>query len=214
LDQHPHVVLLGDSILDNAAYTRGRPDVVSQLRRMLPDGWRATLCAVDGASTAGLRGQLELVPRDATHLVISIGGNDALQNCDLLTLPVTTSGQTLRAFAARVNRFERDYRAAIARAVALGRRTLVCTVYNGALPPEDAVVARVALAMFNDVILRTAIDLGLTAVELRSICTERADYANPIEPSEQGGSKIAAAIARAIGAIPDGAMAAQIWGAR
>ena len=54
-------------------------------------------------STAGLRGQLELVPRDATHLVISIGGNDALQNSDLLTLPVTTSGQTLRAFAARVN---------------------------------------------------------------------------------------------------------------
>ena len=50
-------------------------------------------------------------------------------------------------------------------------------------------------------------------MELRSICTERADYANPIEPSEQGGSKIAAAIARAIGAIPNGATAAQIWGA-
>jgi hypothetical protein len=28
----PHLILLGDSILDNAAYTEGGPDVVTQLR--------------------------------------------------------------------------------------------------------------------------------------------------------------------------------------
>ena len=39
----PHVVLLGDSIFDNAAYTNGGPDVVTQLRELLPAGWHATL---------------------------------------------------------------------------------------------------------------------------------------------------------------------------
>ena len=46
-----HVVLLGDSIFDNAAYVAGGPDVVEQLRERLPAGSQATLCAVDGAVT-------------------------------------------------------------------------------------------------------------------------------------------------------------------
>ncbi|MGZ8470667.1 MAG: SGNH/GDSL hydrolase family protein, partial [Gemmatirosa sp.] len=31
-----HLVLLGDSIFDNAAYVRGGPDVVAQVRARLP----------------------------------------------------------------------------------------------------------------------------------------------------------------------------------
>ena len=42
------VVLLGDSIFDNGAYTSGGPDVITQLRALIPKGWRATLLAVDG----------------------------------------------------------------------------------------------------------------------------------------------------------------------
>jgi hypothetical protein len=45
----PHVVLLGDSIFDNGAYVPGDPDVVTQLRGILPDGWKASLWAIDGA---------------------------------------------------------------------------------------------------------------------------------------------------------------------
>ncbi|MDP9348722.1 MAG: SGNH/GDSL hydrolase family protein, partial [Gemmatimonadota bacterium] len=58
----PHVVLLGDSIFDNAAYTRGGPDVIAQLRGAVPEGWRATLRAVDGAVLANVPGQLGRVP--------------------------------------------------------------------------------------------------------------------------------------------------------
>ena len=46
----PHVVLVGDSILDNGSYTRGGPDVVSQVRALLPSGWKATLVALDGST--------------------------------------------------------------------------------------------------------------------------------------------------------------------
>jgi len=38
----PHIVLLGDSIFDNAGYVAGGPDVVRQLRDIQPSGWRAT----------------------------------------------------------------------------------------------------------------------------------------------------------------------------
>src|SRR5689334_2118739 len=43
-----HVVLIGDSVFDKGAYVAGGPDVVRQLRGVLPGGWRATLTAVDG----------------------------------------------------------------------------------------------------------------------------------------------------------------------
>lgn len=206
-----HVVLLGDSILDNGAYTSGEPEVVAHLRRLLPGGWQATLCAVDGATTAGLESQLRRVPADASHLVISVGGNDALQNIELLSMPVSSSTEALEAFAARAGMFERAYRAAIQRALALGRRTTVCTIYNGALDVELAAAARMGIALFNDAILRTAADLRVDAVELRSICTEAADYANPIEPSGRGGLKIARAIALAIGAIDAPTAPGRLW---
>jgi hypothetical protein len=209
-----HIVLLGDSIFDNATYTSGAPDVVTHLRRLLPRDWKATLCAVDGATILGLAAQLAHMPTDASHLVISIGGNDALQNSDLLSLRVSSSAQAFEIFADRITTFERAYRTAIAEVVRLRRHTAICTVYNGALEPERTTVARVGLALFNDVILRTAVDLRLDALELRSICTEPADYANPIEPSGQGGLKIARAISRLVGATDIAAAPpARVWGA-
>ena len=72
-----HVVLLGDSIFDNASYVPGGPDVTQHLRRALP-GWRVTLLAVDGAVVDDVARQLQALPADATHLVVSAGGNDAL----------------------------------------------------------------------------------------------------------------------------------------
>jgi hypothetical protein len=62
----PHVVLLGDSIFDNAAYVAGGPDVVRQLREILPSGWRASLNARDGAVIADLPQQVQSLPTDAT----------------------------------------------------------------------------------------------------------------------------------------------------
>jgi len=207
-----HVVLLGDSIFDNAAYTRGAPDVVTHLRTLLPPGWQATLRAVDGATTSQLAAQLARVPPDATHLVISIGGNDALHNIDLLSTRVSSAAQALEAFASRLAPFERAYRAAIRAALALRRYTAVCTVYNGALEPDQAEAARLGLALFNDVILRAAVDFQVDALELRSICTEPADYANPIEPSGQGGLKIAKAVTYLVGAVTNATGPARIWG--
>jgi hypothetical protein len=52
-----------------------------------------------------------------------------------------------------------------------------------------------ALTIINDVIIREAVRLGLPLLDLRIICDEDADFANPIEPSSHGGWKMAGAIA-------------------
>jgi hypothetical protein len=57
-----HVVLLGDSVFDNAAYVGGGPDVVTQLRQRLPHEWRASLLAVDGSLIGGIAQQLARLP--------------------------------------------------------------------------------------------------------------------------------------------------------
>src|SRR5947207_13405696 len=47
-----HVVLLGDSIFDNKRYVDKGPAVIDQLREALPEGWKATLLAIDGSIAA------------------------------------------------------------------------------------------------------------------------------------------------------------------
>src|SRR5512138_855487 len=124
----PCIALLGDSIFDNAVYTGGEPDVVSHLRALLPAGWRATLHAVDGSTAADVARQLARVSDEDTHLVLSVGGNDALLNSDLLNLPVESTAEALGLFGARVAAFRASYVAALERVRALARPTTVCTI--------------------------------------------------------------------------------------
>lgn len=195
----PHIILLGDSIFDNAAYVRGGPDVVTHLRGRLPDGWQATLEAVDGATTEDMPRQYGRVPDDATHLVLSIGGNDALMNIDILDRRASSSAEVLGMLADVRDAFGGRYGEVLHE---LRRHKLpltVCTIYEGHFPDQRMQrLARTALTVFNDVILRCAIRSGLPVIDLRLVCNEPADYANPIEPSVQGGAKIADAIVRAV----------------
>ena len=194
----PHVILLGDSIFDNAAYVRGGPAVADHLARALPADWRVTLAAVDGAVIDDVRRQLTRLPEGASHLVVSAGGNDALGHADLLDRPARSSAETLDALAAAADAFEARYRRMLAALGGTALPTTVCTVYNGNLAPPAARRAAAALGVFNDVIQRLASEHGIPVIELRRVCTAPADYANPIEPSVTGGEKIARAIAGAV----------------
>jgi hypothetical protein len=70
----------------------------------------------------------------------------------------------------------------------------VCTIYNGNLEQDLAEAAKAAVAVFNDKIYAAANEKNVRVIELRSICKQPEDYANPIEPSGLGGEKIARAI--------------------
>ena len=195
----PHVALLGDSIFDNAAYVAGGPDVVTQLRRILPPGWKATLLAVDGAIISEVSAQLNKISRDVTHLVVSAGGNDALAHMDLLDRRASSSAEVLGWLSDAVEEFEQRYRRMLIDLTRLRLPLTICTIYNGNLEPPIKRIAATALAVFNDAILRVGAEHSVRVIELRLVCTEPGDYANPIEPSVAGGAKIARAIATALG---------------
>src|SRR5215210_5045938 len=163
----PHVVLLRDSILDNGAYTGGGPEVVTQLGPLLPSGWRATLLAVDGARTDDVARQLDRLPEDASHLVLSAGGNDALAHGDLLEGPAASAAQILGFLADAAAGFERRYRRLIGRLLERELPLTVCTIYNGNFPdPEFQRIAATALCVFNDAILRVAFEWRLRVIDL------------------------------------------------
>lgn len=193
-----HIVLFGDSIFDNGVYVPGQPDVVKQLQHALPDGWNATLRAVDGAVTRSVAGQLSRLPADASHLVVSVGGNDALGASHLLSSGVRTVAEAVSLLAGAQERFAGDYAEMLRSVLEVGLPTALCTIYDTPSTAPNHRVIRTALSLFNDVITRAAFSEALPLIDLRLICDEDEDYANPIEPSAKGGEKIARAIARLI----------------
>jgi len=194
-----HIVLLGDSIFDNRSYTNGGPDVVSQVRELLPSGWSASLLAVDGSTTEDIPAQAQGIPPSASHLVLSVGGNDALMNSDILHTAVESTSRALAELAEVSRQFEIKYRAAVATCRERGLPLAICTIYNGNFPDRQYQrLASTALMVFNDVILRVGFELALTVIDLRFVCSTAEDYANEIEPASQGGAKIAGCILAAV----------------
>lgn len=187
-----HVVLLGDSILDNAAYVSAGEDVASFLKHELPKDSNVTLLAKDGSTIRDVYRQLSRIPSDATHLVLSVGGNDAIMQSDILTKPANSFAEVLNKLADIGEQFETDYMSLLRSVRAKGFRTIACTIYYPNF--QDATIQRIsktALMVFNDAIIRAAFDTFTTLIDLRLLCNEASDYANEIEPSSQGGRKIA-----------------------
>ena len=196
-----HLVLLGDSILDNASYVPGRrPAVIDQVRSRLPEGWSATLLARDGSVIEDvLRWQLPNLPEDTSHLVLSVGGNDVLGEVRILCEPAATVGDALRLLLESGTRFAEAHRRLVRALRELGMPTVVCTIYNPC-SDDDAFqrAAVAALCLYNDAIIDNARRFRLPVIDLRIVCSEIADYANEIEPSAMGGAKIAEAIRQVV----------------
>ena len=129
-----HIVLLGDSIFDNAAYVAGGPDVVRQLRDIMPSGWRATLNALDGAVIADVPQQLQNLPRDASHLVVSAGGNDALGQANLLDRDVRSTAEALELITDVRERFRLAYARMLDQVLERGHPLAACTIYEPRFP--------------------------------------------------------------------------------
>jgi hypothetical protein len=192
-----HIILLGDSVFDNGAYVGSGPDVVHQLRSIVPAGWLCTLLAADGAITTDVKAQLNRIPSDGTHLVVSAGGNDALAESGVLDQVARSVAEALEKISATRDRFRRNYAAMLDDVAKPGLPTAICTIYEPRFPDsERRRLAATALAILNDCITREAFLRGLALIDLRVIFDQDTDFANPIEPSVQGGLKIAKAAVR------------------
>ena len=195
----PHIVLLGDSIFDNAAYVGKNPSAIAQLQMKLPENWNASLNAIDGNKVDDVYTQLEKLPKDTTHLVLSVGGNNALSCVSILNEKVASSAEVFIKLANLREDFEQKYQKLIQKILSLGIPTSICTIYNPNYPESTYQrIAVAALTIFNDVIIRQAFQNGIPLIDLRLTCNEATDYANPIEPSSAGGEKIVNAIVNAV----------------
>jgi len=193
-----HLVLLGDSIFDNRAYVAGGPAVIDQVQKTVPAGWKASLLAVDGNTSVQVPDQLKRLPSDCTHLVLSAGGNDAIGCLDMMGTPASNLMGALGTLSKILVGFEQSYKALIAELLSLKKPLMVCTIYDSV--PGLVEPLKLALALFNDVIIRNAVASGVPILDLRMICTESGDYSikSPIEPSSQGGDKIATRLTSAL----------------
>src|SRR5688572_11811008 len=105
-----HIALLGDSIFDNKVYVKAyEPDVCAQLNAILPKGEKASLLAVDGATTHELPPQMRRIQADMSHLIVSIGGNNALGHLSMFQKPSHTVAEALFMMAEVKAKFEHDY---------------------------------------------------------------------------------------------------------
>jgi hypothetical protein len=171
-----NIVLLGDSIFDNAAYVHGGPDVIRQLNTIVPSDFKATLLAVDGSVTTDVLRQILKIPASATHLIVSVGGNDGLSRADILQRPARSVGDAVEQLAALRAEFCQNYRRMLSTLLALKQPLALCTVYDPHFP--DLLMQRLtttALNIFNDCILWEAITHGLPVIDLRLVCTEPED---------------------------------------
>jgi len=197
-----YITLLGDSIIDNKTYVqKGELSVLEHLENI--SEYEYTQLAFDGDTTLNvLNGQL-LSPSIATssHLVLSIGGNDLLQNLSFLYEgPVDKINDAVAGVQQYIFKpLEQRFETIIQRLSSHRANLLLCTVYEGDLGRTDEFrdvldSSKIMVSSFNDTVYKTASMYNADVLELRHIFTTPEDYANPIEPSHLGGEKLAQAI--------------------
>lgn len=196
-----HVFLLGDSIFDNAPYVPKGCEVQAHLQAMLGDGHCVVLLARDGDVLVDVKAQVSRLPDmtvQCANVVVSCGGNDVLGLVGYMQSPVGSVLEAAELLASWQAEFRFEYRRMLDEVLARGLPVAISTIYDGV--PGLARGLRTALAVFNDVILGEAAARRLPVLDLRLVCDHPSDYSplSPIEPSQQGGRKIAAAIAELV----------------
>jgi len=197
-----HVVLLGDSIIDNDPYVLSEEKSVLQHLKGLSHHEYIQL-ALDGDTTQDvLDKQLQVATlKQATNYVLSIGGNDLLQNLhQLYKTDFESLNEGLTYLQINIfKQIEIRYEAIVKEISSYRTNLLLLTVYEGDLGRTDEFSgvldsSKIMASAFNDIVYKTAKKYGADILELRNIFTSSEDYANPIEPSHIGGEKLAKAI--------------------
>ena len=221
-----NILLLGDSIIDNRTYVlEGELEVTAHLKKLYLDEPDVSITnnAVDGDTMYDLKNNHLDTPdvEEASHTVVSIGGNDLLQNISFLQR--TSELSKIMGKDARIGKwgvkelnpsrnrvfeetyfeiikpFTKQYETIVANLSNHRAKLLLCTVYEGDLVDSDEFSdvnnsSKTMVSVFNDIVYRTANKYGADVLELREIFVRPEDYANPIEPSHIGGGKLAKAI--------------------
>jgi hypothetical protein len=155
------------------------------------------LNALDGAVIEHMTQQVQRLPPDASHLVVSVGGNDALGKAALPDRRVGSVAEALELITQVWERFRSAYARMLDQVLVRRLPLAVCTIYEPRFrEPLRRRLAATALTALNDSITPEAFARKVDCIDLRLICVDDRDFANPIEPSVHGGAKVAGAILR------------------
>jgi len=199
------LVLLGDSTIDNKVYVEpGELSVKEHLDNLVD--YEVLQIALDGAITDDvINNQINLIPPDTTHILLSIGGNDLLQEIDFLYQDLKyTPKRLLEIVIGLLSPVTENYET-IVKQLSTNRAKLLCaTVYEGNLVGSvefDSISnsSKAMVSLLNDSIFRICDEYKLDTLDLRNIFVSPEDYANPIEPSHEGGLKFAKKIKEWVG---------------
>ena len=197
-----HLLMLGDSVFDNGTYVPGEPDVKAQVSKRLnrlSNPTELTFEARDGAVMSDvLNHQIQDIPKDTTHIALSIGGNDLLGLSLYLEEKKGESFQQNLIFLSQLKqKFSKDFQKVIQKINSLDIPFTVCTIYYAG-PIEKEGSKRIdlgdELGLSGTDVVVDAFDAAITEVadkaencngiiDLRWLYDHPDCYANPIEPS-------------------------------
>jgi len=192
-----HIILLGDSVLDNEAYLPpGFPSVHKQvsIAAAMRGNWRVTKRARDGHTIASVMDrQLQpALPNDTTAILLSVGGNNGLAAATRLkSTPILGWWSFLQDFLRNLARQYEELIQTI-RTTYADAALILCTVYEPQIPLWiHNTIASVGARFLNREIRRLAERWKLPLIDLWHIFDRKEDYANAIEPGVPGGHKLA-----------------------
>ena len=170
-----YVSLLGDSIIDNKVYVgQGELSVTEHLKHNSSSNF--TMIAVDGDTTEDvLDNQLDNLKEPVSHIVLSIGGNDLLQNLHLLQDETSGMKFALEKCSELIGEIQENYIKILERLLQYDAKVLLCTVYEGDLESDVLLVeydkaGQAMLKMHNDTVYYLASKFDVDVLELRNIC--------------------------------------------
>lgn len=147
--------------------------MVEQVAALFENGTKVSLLAVDGDITSDVKEQTKKTPADASHLFLSVGGNDALQAAWVFADEHLSSQELMVELTAIQNDFRSNYRKTLEMLLALNKPLSICTIYDSVPGLEPQLVT--ALSIFNDVIIKEASAKGIPIIDLRQICDNELD---------------------------------------
>jgi lysophospholipase L1-like esterase len=181
LTNNNNVILMGDSVLNNANYVPAGNSVYDYLKKKLN---KVINLAKDGATINDLYTQLDKIPVDLnntdTYIFISAGGNDILNRRTELT-----TNEIRRLFDTYM-----DFLKALR--VKLGSTKI--NIINLYLPTNPRFQSyKTSIDQWNQLIDKYSDKIGemYNVVDLHSLLTSPEDFVYDIEPSESASNKIA-----------------------
>jgi hypothetical protein len=205
-----HVVLLGDALLDAYSSIDKAPGEFEEA--LLPgtrDQWKISVVSAAAVERAG---SALVLPKDATHAIIFIEGIHAIEQSGLLHSRPDAYGQKLEQLSLAADEFEHTLAQLIHVAQAARLVIMVCTMFApNYKDPVRQRTACAALAVFNDRVIKRAVEARVCLIDLRLICNESEDYDHPTRLSQSGLQKAANVIRFAMFELAAGARRSEVF---